>query len=116
MSTPASLTTHVLDLASGRPAAGMRVELYRIEGEAEAKLTEIVTNDDGRSTGPIIARGTAVSGVYELRFHVEDYLRTGRTPPFLGVVPIRFGLDAQGGHYHVPLLVSPFGYSTYRGS
>ncbi|MFN3615220.1 MAG: hydroxyisourate hydrolase, partial [Rubrimonas sp.] len=97
---------------------GMRVELFRIEGEASVKLTEIITNDDGRSDGPIIARGAAASGVYELRFHVEDYLAAAHSgaPPFLGVVPIRFGLDAQGGHYHVPLLVSPFGYSTYRGS
>ncbi len=119
----ASLTTHVLDLASGRPAAGMRVDLVRLGAAGEETLKTIRTNADGRGDGPLIARGEAVSGVHELRFHVGAYLGAGRDgapedapPPFLDVVPIRFGLDADGGHYHVPLLVSPFGYSTYRGS
>lgn len=114
----ASLTTHVLDLASGRPAAAMRVDLVRIGAGGEEALKTIRTNDDGRGDGPLIGKGEAVSGVYELRFHVGDYLQADRSgpPPFLDVVPIRFGLDADGGHYHVPLLVSPFGYSTYRGS
>lgn len=121
--TAASLTTHVLDLVTGRPAAGMRVDLLRLEGETATLLTSIRTNADGRGDGPLIAKGDAVSGVHELRFHVGEYLGAGRAPapenappPFLDMVPIRFGLDADGGHYHVPLLVSPFGYSTYRGS
>ena len=107
----ASLTTHVLDLAKGRPAAGMRVELYGPDG---ARLADFRTDADGRGPKPILAG--AASGAYELRFHVAAYLGTGQTPPFLDVVPIRFGMEAGGGHYHVPLLVSPFGYSTYRGS
>lgn len=114
----ASLTTHVLDLASGRPAAAMRIDLLRITGAGTETLKTIITNADGRGDGPLIGKGEAVSGVYELHFHVGAYLGADRSgaPSFLDVVPIRFGLDADGGHYHVPLLVSPFGYSTYRGS
>ncbi len=107
----ASLSTHVLDLAKGRPAAGMRVELY---GPDDARLADFRTNADGRGDGPILT--DAATGAYELRFHVAEYLGSGQTQPFLDIVPIRFGVDAGGGHYHVPLLVSPFGYSTYRGS
>lgn len=112
----ASLTTHVLDLGTGRPAAGMTVALFRIEGASETLVTTVTTNADGRTEAPLLAPGAATGGVYELRFHVADYLGTGQALPFLGVVPIRFGLDAAGGHYHVPLLVSAYGYSTYRGS
>lgn len=112
----ASLTTHVLDLAAGKPAAGMAVELYRLDGGGETLVTRFHTNADGRSDGPIPGGATATRGVYELRFHVADYMKTGRETPFLGVVPVRFGLDPDGGHHHVPLLVSPYGYSTYRGS
>jgi 5-hydroxyisourate hydrolase len=105
----ASLSTHVLDLAGGRPAAGMRVELWRVDDGAP--LADFSTNADGRSDGPILRDATG--GTYELRFHVGDYLGGAG---FLDVVPIRFGMETDGGHYHVPLLVSPFGYSTYRGS
>jgi 5-hydroxyisourate hydrolase len=114
MAGPASLSTHVLDLTSGRPAAGMRVELARLSDGAV--IADVTTNADGRTDAPLIAKGQAVSGAHELRFHVGDYFGTGRTTPFLDVVPIRFGLEADGGHYHVPLLASPYGYSTYRGS
>ena len=110
------LTTHVLDTAAGRPAAGVKITVSR-DGEA---LREIVTNDDGRGDGPLLAGAAFTPGVYELAFHVGAYFRrqgvaTGE-PPFLDVVPVRFGISGTGQHYHVPLLISPFGYSTYRGS
>lgn len=116
------LTTHVLDTASGCPAGGLRIELLRIGGEASVRLAEAVTNADGRTDGPILPEAAFAPGIYELRFHCGDYLgRTGRrdraedAPPFLDMVPIRFGM-AEAVHYHVPLLLSPYGYSTYRGS
>lgn len=110
------LTTHVLDTATGRPAAGMRVVLRR-EGEV---LAEMVTNLDGRFDRPVLEGSALGAGVYELSFHVGDYLRASGAdlpePPFLDIVPIRFGVWDATAHYHVPLLVSPYGYSTYRGS
>ncbi|MBZ8135104.1 hydroxyisourate hydrolase [Afifella sp. IM 167] len=110
------LTTHVLDTASGRPASGMRIELFTADGRA---ITSVFTNADGRCEGPVLAGEAFHTGTYELRFHVGDYFIAQGVeladPPFLGVVPIRFGM-AEDGHYHVPLLVSPYGYSTYRGS
>jgi len=112
---PASLSTHVLDLTRGKPAAGMLVELHRLSPGPSALVTRLRTNADGRSDGAIVS-GVAASGVYELRFHVADYFKSAQATAFLDIVPIRFGLDGDGGHHHVPLLVSPFGYSTYRGS
>jgi 5-hydroxyisourate hydrolase len=113
------LTTHVLDLAAGRPAAGIRVELFRIGGDGSL-LCATATNADGRVDAPLIEGEAFVAGVYELRFHAGDYLRArGETmaePAFLDVVPIRFGVADPARHYHVPLLLSPYGYSTYRGS
>lgn len=110
------LTTHVLDTAAGRPAAGMRIVL-RHEGNV---LAEMVTNQDGRVDRPMLEGAALSAGVYELSFHVGDYLRASGAslpdPPFLDVVPIRFGIWDATAHYHVPLLVSPYGYSTYRGS
>ena len=110
------LTTHVLDTAAGRPAAGVRITVSRY-GE---RLREIVTNDDGRADGPLLAGAAFTPGVYELEFHVGDYFRelgvVSGAPPFLDVVPVRFGISRAGQQYHVPLLISPFGYSTYRGS
>ena len=112
------LTTHVLDTARGVPAAGLRIALDRIEGAGRERLAEVVTNTDGRTDGPILPKERFAAGVYELTFFAGDYLRlTGAAltePAFLDEVPIRFGMEA--GHYHVPLLLSPFGYSTYRGS
>jgi 5-hydroxyisourate hydrolase len=112
------LTTHVLDTASGRPAAGMRVELFA-QG-ATAPLKTLATNHDGRADAPLLTGDALKAGRYELRFHVGEYFRAQGValadPPFLDVVPIAFGIADAGAHYHVPLLVSPYSYSTYRGS
>ncbi len=113
------LTTHVLDTALGKPAAGLEIELYRIEGEAREFLGRRITNADGRTDGPILPEAEFETGVYELVFHAGGYLRAsgqgGDGVLFLDRVPIRFGM-AEASHFHVPLLLSPFGYSTYRGS
>ena len=113
------LTTHVLDTAAGKPAAGLRIELFRIGPSAEP-LAAVTTNADGRADKPLLEGDALAPGTYELRFHAGDYLRrsgvTLTEPPFLDVIPVRFGIAAATGHYHVPLLLSPYGYSTYRGS
>jgi len=112
------LTTHVLDTAHGRPGDGIRVDLYRI-GTARERVTSAVTNKDGRCDKPLLEGEGCAAGTYELVFHVGDYF-AGRgvplpDPRFLDEVVIRFGIAADE-HYHVPLLISPYGYSTYRGS
>ena len=114
------LTTHVLDTAHGCPAAGMAVALYRLDGGAPALLKSIVLNHDGRADAPLLDAAQFVPGRYRLVFGVAAYFR-GRSvalddPPFLDEVPLDFGLAVVGQHYHVPLLASPFAYSTYRGS
>jgi 5-hydroxyisourate hydrolase len=113
------LTTHVLDTASGLPAAGLKIVLYRVSGNSHRKVKEAVTNGDGRCDQPLLEGKAFQTGQYELIFFVGDYLRTTKAklpdPPFLDQIPIRFGM-AEEKHYHVPLLVSPYGYSTYRGS
>ena len=111
------LTTHVLDTARGCPAPGLVIELYRLDGDARVRVTETVTNADGRTDSPILPKEAFALGAYELVFHAGDYLRgTGfEGDLFLDVVPIRFTM-AEDDHYHVPLLLSPFGMSTYRGS
>ena len=114
------LTTHILDTASGVPAAGVRISLYRLtaDGGREA-LAEMTTNEDGRTDSPILPAGAFQVGSYELVFHAGDYLR-GKfgtaAGDFLDQVPVRFGIADEQAHYHVPLLLSPYGYSTYRGS
>jgi 5-hydroxyisourate hydrolase len=109
------LTTHVLDTASGKPAKDVRVVLRR----DDAVVAEGLTNADGRMDKPLLEAGTFKAGLYELSFHVGDYFRKQGVmlaePAFLDVIPLRFAL-AEDAHYHVPLLVSPYGYSTYRGS
>lgn len=117
--TPGRLTTHVLDTASGKPASNLRIDLYRIEGERSELLSSTRTNDDGRCDAPLLTGSTMATGTYELRFHAGEYLGTADergTHPFLDVIPIRFGIADRAAHYHVPLLLAPFGYSTYRGS
>jgi 5-hydroxyisourate hydrolase len=113
------LTTHVLDTARGQPAAGLTIELFRMQGETRTHLRTLTTNADGRTDAPILPEEEFAPGVYELVFHVGAYLEASGMPPdaprFLDLVPIRFGM-AEPVHYHVPLLLSPFGYSTYRGS
>ncbi|OIP85931.1 MAG: hydroxyisourate hydrolase [Rhodobacterales bacterium CG2_30_65_12] len=113
------LTTHVLDTALGRPAAGLEIALYRIEGGTRRHLASMTTNADGRTDAPILPAEDFASGSYELVFHAGAYLDAVGVPPeaprFLDQVPIRFGMSAPV-HYHVPLLLSPFGYCTYRGS
>ena len=112
------LTTHVLDTARGRPASGLRIELFGLDDERDL-LAEMTTNADGRTDAPILPEEAFAKGLYELLFHCGEYLdRVGvpiEAPRFLDAVPIRFGMF-EAAHYHVPLLLSPFGYSTYRGS
>jgi 5-hydroxyisourate hydrolase len=112
------LTTHILDTASGRPAAGLVVELWRVD--AAHCLNRITTNADGRMDGPVIEGAAFTTGIYELRFRAGDYWRSCgialAEPAFLDVIPVRFGIADPSQHYHVPLLLSPYGYSTYRGS
>jgi len=113
------LTTHVLDTAKGCPAEGIQIELFRYENGQAVKLGEAVTNADGRTDSPILSKEDFALGQYELVFHAGDYLRrtgqAGQAPLFLDVVPIRFGMS-QDDHYHVSLLLSAHGFSTYRGS
>jgi 5-hydroxyisourate hydrolase len=113
------LTTHVLDTARGRPAAGVLIELFRLDGEARSKLAVMTTNDDGRTDQPILNGDAFEIGRHELLFHAGAYLDRIGTPPedprFLDIIPLRFGMSDHT-HYHVPLLLSPFGYSTYKGS
>lgn len=113
------LTTHVLDTAKGCPAKGIKIALYRVTGNSHKKIAETVTNDDGRTDAPILPAEKFKSGTYELIFFCGDYLRETQEgldeTLFLDQVPIRFGMS-EDAHYHVPLLLSPFGYSTYRGS
>ena len=114
------LTTHVLDAARGKPAAGMKIWLFRISGDNRRLIAEVVTNADGRSEAPLLSGDKLETGSYELVFHAGDYLRAtgqaGEGVLFLDRIPIRFGVADAAQHYHVPLLLSPFSYSTYRGS
>ncbi len=114
------LTTHVLDSAQGKPAAGLRIELVRVDGGSFSGIGVFLTNTDGRVDRPLLEGESLTAGIYELQFHAGNYLRGQGfdlpKPAFLDVVPIRFGVADVSSHYHVPLLLSPFGYTTYRGS
>jgi 5-hydroxyisourate hydrolase len=116
----ARLSTHVLDTARGTPAAGLRIELYRHRDERRELVCAAETNNDGRTSEPLLSGDRLEPGVYELDFAAGAYLRQHHAalpdPLFLDRITIRFGIADPAGHYHVPLLLSPFGYSTYRGS
>ena len=117
MATP---STHVLDLARGVPAAGVVIDLHMVADDSRHHVTRATTNADGRTDQPLLSGDRIAIGVYELTFHAaEDLQSAGVTltrPPFLGEIVIRVGIADVGGNYHVPLLLSPYGYSTYRGS
>lgn len=119
-STMGRLTTHVLDTAHGRPAAGMAVELRRCDGDARTVLVQTHTNTDGRCDTPLLEGTQMQVGYYELVFDVQAYFRSAGVtlpePAFLHTVVVPFGISDGAAHYHVPLLVSPWSYSTYRGS
>ncbi len=118
MSAVPSLTTHVLDTAHGKPASGMRFDLLMLHGDHSHHVLTGNTNADGRADKPLLSGDEFHLGAYELIFHVGQYferLGVDLETPFLDLVPLRFVMSEMG-HYHVPLLVSPFGYSTYRGS
>lgn len=114
------LSTHVLDTAAGRPAAGMRVDFMRREGDRYVLVKTVHTNKDGRTDEPLMQAEAMQAGQYELVFHVADYFRNAGAaladPPFLDQIPLRFAIADAQAHYHVPLLCSPWSYSTYRGS
>lgn len=116
-----SLSTHVLDTAHGVPAKGLKIELWSIDSDNNRNLVkEVTTNNDGRTDVPLFTAEETKVGVYELTFHIGDYFRSKGVelpePAFIDVVPLQFGISDTKSHYHVPLLASPFSYSTYRGS
>ncbi|MGN6651907.1 hydroxyisourate hydrolase [Trinickia sp.] len=114
------LTTHVLDTAHGRPGARIGIELYRLDGDTRRLITKAITNDDGRCDKPLLEGDALIPAEYELVFHAGDYFAALGVnlpqPRFVDRVVLRFGIADAGAHYHVPLLVSPWAYSTYRGS
>jgi 5-hydroxyisourate hydrolase len=114
------LSTHVLDTAAGKPAAGMALTLHRIDEDGRHLLKTAVTNADGRTDALLLSPDEMMAGQYELTFFIEDYFKASQIarddPPFLDDIPLRFSIANADGNYHVPLLVTPWGYSTYRGS
>lgn len=114
------LTTHVLDTAQGLPARGVRIDLYRVEELERIPVARAVTNQDGRVDGPLLAGNAFPAATYELVFHIDDYFQAQpiqlSDPPFLDIVTVRFTVTDARNAYHIPLLVSPWAYSTYRGS
>lgn len=114
------LSTHVLDTVNGRPAARVRIELYTDSGSGRTLIKSITTNADGRTDEPLLSGEAFRPGSYEIHFHLGAYFRDlgvqTAEPPFLDIVPVRFHVAEPDGYYHVPLLASPWSYSTYRGS
>ena len=113
------LTTHVLDVYSGMPGKGIKVDLFFIKDEKKEKINSLILNEDGRSAEPLAEKDNFKNGQYELIFYIGDYFKNisaTKDVPFLDDVVIRFGISNPSEHYHVPLLVSPWSYSTYRGS
>ncbi len=113
------LTTHVLDTSLGRPAEGVRVECYRVLPNGIAMLAQTITNADGRTPSPLLTGEAMIIGSYRLLFYIGEYYVSVRHPharQFLDIVPIQFIISDPATPYHVPLLVSPWSYSTYRGS
>lgn len=114
------LTTHVLDLVRGAPAAAMRIELATLQGTTRRVVAKVTTNRDGRCDAPLLEGDAFTAGEWQLEFHVAEYFAAQGVPltqpPFLDVVVVRFGVSNPAEHHHVPLLVTPWSYSTYRGS
>lgn len=113
------ISTHVLDTVAGRPGRGVRVELARLADGTRTSIASVVTNDDGRTDAPLVSGAALVSGEYEIVFHIGEHFRASGAisgPAFLERVPVRFTVHDASQHYHVPLLCSPWSYSTYRGS
>lgn len=116
----AGLSTHILDTAKGGPAAGVRVELFELMDDQRRLICDAVTNDDGRTDKPLLSADQMRSGTFEIHFHVGSYFTSNTAEEnktgFLDVVPVRFTITDPAQHYHVPLLASPWSYTTYRGS
>ena len=113
------LTTHVLDIYSGKPGKGIKVDLYYLQNDKKEKINSIILNNDGRADKPLVEGSNFKEGKYEMIFFVGDYFKkitNTSSTPFLDDVVIKFGISNTNEHYHVPLLVSPWSYSTYRGS
>ena len=113
------LTTHVLDIYSGKPGKGIKVDLYYLQNDKKEKVNSIILNNDGRADKPLVEGSNFKEGKYEMIFFVGDYFKkitNTSSTPFLDDVVIKFGISNTNEHYHVPLLVSPWSYSTYRGS
>ena len=111
---PGKLTTHVLDTAKGKPGAGIPIEIHRITENGWDLISAAITNADGRTDSPLLSGETMIAGTYEITFHLGKYF--AGEPTFLGDVPVRFNITDAEANYHVPLLCSPWSYSTYRGS